>query len=127
MAPSTPDDELQRRERELQDREAAIRLRELEAEINQLPPASGSSGSSGSPGSSRSSGSTTALAPSPRTPTPLVRKIINAAKFLGVVVVAVVAVRIVSWAASLVIIGGIAWLAYQIFFADKPEKPSEKP
>jgi hypothetical protein len=36
-SPETPDEALRRREKELEERELALRMRELEAEINQPP------------------------------------------------------------------------------------------
>jgi hypothetical protein len=95
--------ELRRRERELQQREAEIRLRELEAEIHQKysPPP---------------------LAPAePETPGQLSNhKLIAAAKFFGLVVATIVAVRVATmitfWLPSVIIGGAIAWVAYKLFF-----------
>lgn len=101
--------ELRRRERELQEREHAIRLRELEAEINK-----------------------------PLDPVPLYKttkhqegksflqrwggKLANVGKFLALVVVVVITIKVATQVGYVVIVGAIAWIAYKIFFDGKNSK-----
>lgn len=93
------DDELKRRERALQEREHALRLRELEAELNQPPI------------------SPTAKHQEPRgTLKTRYKQLVEVAKFVGIVVAVVIAVRIATWLATAVMIGGVAWIAYKLFF-----------
>lgn len=95
--------ELRRRAEELRKREAEIRIRELEAEIHQQhsPPP---------------------LAPAePETSRQLSNhKLITAAKFFGLVVATIVAVRVATmitfWLPSVIIGGAIAWVAYKLFW-----------
>jgi hypothetical protein len=49
------------------------------------------------------------------------RQLIQVGKFMGVVIAVIVAIRIASWLATIVMIGGIAWVIYQIFLADRPK------
>lgn len=95
--------EIQRRQRELEAREQAIRLRELEAEINQ------------------------SIVYEPvkyQEPERRVKlwgkKLGMAVRFLGIVIVVGVAVKVASWLATAVIVGGISWIAYKIFFEKEP-------
>jgi ferric-dicitrate binding protein FerR (iron transport regulator) len=102
---NTKDEKLRRRGKELQEQEHALRLRELEVEINQQT-------------------LTTQLPISPTTkhqePETIIRRRYRqartVAKFLGIVVAVVVAVRIATWLATAILVGGIAWFAYTIFF-----------
>lgn len=92
------DEYLQQRERELQEREQALCLREIEAEINQ--PLS-------------------ATAKHHKSKWSLNRRykpIVEVAKFVGIVIAVVVVVRVVSRLAGAVIIGAIAWFGYTLFF-----------
>ncbi len=97
--------QLQQWEQELRDRELAVRLRELEAEISQQH-------------SSRHSHLKNA-APHAQ---PLnflrrfYRKLENVAKFIGIVVLVVIGIQIASWLAGTFIVIVIVWLAYKIFF-----------
>ncbi|MEM6448177.1 MAG: hypothetical protein AAF704_16675 [Cyanobacteria bacterium P01_D01_bin.123] len=95
---------LQQELRELEDRERSLRLRELELEIEQpatdvqvevMPKESGLVGSRLRRWR---------------------RKIVMAAKFFGLVIAIIVAVRVAAWLAGAVMVVGIAWLAYQLFF-----------
>jgi len=97
------EEELRRREKELQERELAIRMRELEAELHQEPPLY-------KPVKHRESRGAT------------LTKVINIAKFVGIVVAVVVAFRIASTLAGLVMILAIAWVAYKIFMEDRARK-----
>ena len=95
------DEELQRREQELRDREHALRLREIEAELSQ--PSLG-------------------VSPTVKHTEPesamrrRLKKLQNVATFFGIVVVVAVAVKIANQLAMAVIVGGIAWVAYKMFF-----------
>ncbi|MEG3895744.1 MULTISPECIES: hypothetical protein [unclassified Microcoleus] len=95
--------ELRHKEQELRRREQEIRLRELEAEIDRSVPEHLTSKYE---------------EPDSKTKGKLKqwrRKIIAAAQFTGIVIAVVVAVRIASWLATAVIVGGIALIAYKIF------------
>jgi hypothetical protein len=96
--------ELQRREAELRQRELEIRLRELDAEINPPPLYE-----------------TVKHQEAERSIERWKRQLIQVGKFMGVVIAVIVAVRIASWLATIVMIGGIAWVVYQIFLADRPK------
>ncbi|MGA7936490.1 MAG: hypothetical protein WCA35_23250 [Kovacikia sp.] len=102
---NSKDEELRRRERELQAREQALRLRELETEIYQ-----------------QSFPDQTPISPTIKHQEPEnairqhFRQAIKVAKFLGIVIVMVVAVRIATWLATAILVGGIAWIAYKLFF-----------
>jgi ferric-dicitrate binding protein FerR (iron transport regulator) len=91
-------------EQALRDRELAVRLRELELEVDQqrLPP------------------SPAKRATPERRPQNFLRrfykKIENVAKFLGIVVLVIVGIQIASWLAGTIILCGIIWMAYKIFF-----------
>ncbi|MDX2215356.1 MAG: hypothetical protein SFY66_18985 [Oculatellaceae cyanobacterium bins.114] len=107
------EEELRRREQELRERELQLRLRELEAEIHQLPPHSSQPSSQQPP----------LLHPTKHEAPPSkvktwMKKLTTVGKFLAIVVAVVVAVRVASWLATVVIIAGIAWLAYKILFED---------
>lgn len=93
------ENELARRERELQAREQAIRLQELEAEINQ--PWLSETVKHQQPKDSLKQ---------------WYGKLVNTAKFLGIVIAVVVAIRLAFWLATVIMIGGIAWMAYKIFW-----------
>ncbi|UBF28424.1 hypothetical protein K9N68_11440 [Kovacikia minuta CCNUW1] len=110
------DEELRRRENELQAREHALRLRELEAEIyqqasSQEPPIA----------------PTTKHQASENTLKQRYRQALNVAKFLGIVVAVVVAVKIATWLATAIVVGGIAWVAYKIFFESKSSEKNQRP
>jgi sugar phosphate isomerase/epimerase len=104
-SPNSNPDELRRREQALQARERALRLRELEAEIyaQNTPPEP-------------------PIVPTRRHQEPeramqrQFRKVLEVAKFLGIVVAVVIAIRIATWLATAVMIGAVAWIAYKLFF-----------
>ena len=98
--------EMRHKEQELRKREQEIRLRELEAEIDRSVPEYRTSKYE-EPDSQVKEGKLQQWH----------RKLIAVAQFTGIVIVTVVAVRIASWLATAVIVGGIAWIAYQMFFA----------
>jgi anti-sigma-K factor RskA len=97
--------ELRHKEQELRKREQEIRLRELEAEIDRSVPEHRTS--KYEEPDSQVKGKLKQWR----------RKITAVAQFTGLVIATVVAVRIASWLATAVIVGGIAWIAYTIFFA----------
>jgi hypothetical protein len=92
------ENELQRRERELQAREQAIRLREIEAQINQPPLLQ-----------------TVKHREPERSLKPWYGKLVNVGKFLGIVVAVVIAIRIATGLATVIMIGAVAWVGYKIF------------
>ncbi len=97
-----PEEELRRREKELQAREHALRLRELEAEVN-LP----------------------VLMPTEKHQEPAgklqrwKRNVIVAAKFFGIVVATFVAVQVASVLAGVVLVGVVAWVIYKVYFEER--------
>lgn len=104
-SPNPPDDELRRREQELQAREHALRLRELEAELyaqNQSiePPVS----------------PTVKHQPAEGRLNQQLRQALEVGKFLGIVIAVVVAAKIAAWLATVVLVGGVAFIAYKLFF-----------
>lgn len=99
---NSPDDhenEFQRLERELQERERAIRLREIEAEINQPQLPVHQTHKHQPPEISRNR----------------YRQLLNVGKFLVLVVVVAVSFKIATWLASIILVGGVAWIAYKLF------------
>lgn len=93
------DKELQRRERELQAREHAIRLRDLEAQINQ-PPLSGTRKHQKPESSLKQR----------------YGKLVKIGKFLAIVVAVVVSIRIATSLAAVILVGALAWVIYKLFF-----------
>lgn len=89
---SSNDEELHRHEREL-------RLREIEAEINQ-------------PSLSRIANDQEAKGALNRRH----KQIREVTKFVGIVIAVVVAVRVARWLATAVVISAIVWIVYTIFF-----------
>ncbi|HEY9729560.1 MAG TPA: hypothetical protein V6D50_24185 [Chroococcales cyanobacterium] len=100
------DNELQRREQELQARERAIRLRELEAEINQP---------------------LLYKTQKHQKPESLLKqrygKLIKVGQFLALVIAVVVAIRIATTLAFVIMVGAVAWVAYKLFFQRDRAKP----
>lgn len=105
-SPKHRDDELRRREQELQDRERALRLRELEAEIYAQPQPN-------EPPIAR----TTKHQEPKSSLQKRYKQALEVAKFIGIVVAVVFAIRIATWLATAVLIGGVAWVAYKLFLA----------
>jgi len=106
------EEELRRKEQELRDREHAIRLREMEAELYQQ---------SASPADPPLYTPTRHEEPESALKRNL-RKVIQVAKFFGIVIVVVVAVKIGMWLATAVMVGAVAWVVYKLFF-DGDRKP----
>jgi uncharacterized membrane protein YecN with MAPEG domain len=105
------EEELRQREKELKDREQAIRLREMEAELYRP------SGTAEPPLST-----TTKHQESEGKLQRRLKYAKNVAIFVAIVVVAAAAVKIATALASTVIVLGIAWFAYKIFFAGDRKK-----
>lgn len=105
-SPNSNPDELRRREQELQERERSLRLRELETEIY-----------------AKNNPTEPPIVPtrkhqeSDRAMKRQFRQVLEIAKFLGIVVAVVVAVRVAMWLATIVMFGAVAWIAYKLFFA----------
>lgn len=100
---NSPDDnnnELRRRERELQERENAIRLREIEAELHSKEPPLHKTVRHQPKGSLKT----------------WQRKLVIAGKFFVLAVATIVCVKVASWIAGFVIVGGLAWFSYKLFF-----------
>jgi len=98
--------ELRHKEQDLRKREQETQLRELEAEIDRSVP---------------EYRTTKYEEPDSQVKGKLQqwrRKIIAVAQFTGIVIAVVVAVRIAFWLATVVIVGGIALIAYKMFFAE---------
>ena len=96
--------ELRHKEQELRKREQEIRLRELETEIDRSVPEYRTTKYE-KQDSQVKEGKLQQWR----------RKIIAVAQFTGIVIATIVAVRIASWLATAVIVGGIALIAYKIF------------
>ncbi|HAX74253.1 MAG TPA: hypothetical protein DCY88_00020 [Cyanobacteria bacterium UBA11372] len=105
-SPNDKERELRRRQRELEERERAIRLRELEAEINRLDPPLYQTIRHTSEKSRKLS----------------LRKLANVGKFFALVVVTIISLKIASWLTGVVIVAGIAWFAYLLFFNSENRK-----
>lgn len=98
--------ELRHKEQELRKREQESQLRELEAEIDRSVPEY--------------------LTSKYKEPDSQVngklkqwrRKILAVAQFTGIVIAVVIAVRIASWLATALMVGGIALIGYKMFFAE---------
>ena len=99
--------ELRHKEQELRKREQEIRLRELESEIDRSVPEYLTS--KYEEPDSQVNGQLKQWR----------RKILAVAQFTGIVIAVVVAVRIASWLAAALIVGGIALIAYKIFFPEE--------
>jgi hypothetical protein len=101
--PDDKENELMRRERELEDRERSMRLREIEAELDrQNKPEAPLY-------------ETKKYETSPNSFKRFQRNLVKVAKFFGFVIVVVVAVKIAQWLVFIITIGGIAWLGYELF------------
>ncbi|MEW5858084.1 MAG: hypothetical protein AB1861_11980 [Cyanobacteriota bacterium] len=104
-SPDNKDNELQRREQELQERERANRLREIEAEINQPP-----------------LHQTTKHQDPQSSPQRWYKKLANVAKFLAIVVTVVVSIKLAATLSSVIIVGAVGWVAYKLFFEGERSK-----
>jgi len=109
---SQPQDDYQHRETELKEREQALRLREIEAELAQkreveIEPAT-----------------ETVRMQSRETPlSRWRRKLSVAAKLFVILVIAIAGITLGKWIAMAVVIGSIGWLTYKAFFdGDSPRE-----
>jgi hypothetical protein len=98
--------ELERRERELRQREVDIRLREMEADIH---------------GNNTPIYKTVKHQPE-NSRKLLTKKVILAAKLVAIGVAALVAVKIASVVAGIIIVTVLSWISYKLFF-DSKKKP----
>jgi Flp pilus assembly protein TadB len=113
MNSSQDKDAIQKREVELQERERMIRLREMELELTQqrqthdlsdpLQP-------------------TTKMARPEPTLRRWRRKAIIVAQLMGLAVIAVASIKIGTWVAMAIVVGGVGWLGYKAFFEDSPRE-----
>jgi hypothetical protein len=97
--------QFQQWEQELRDRELAVRLRELEAEVNQQHPPHHAHLRNAAP-----------RAEPLNVLKRFYRRLENIAKFIGIVVLMIISIQIASWLAGTFMVIGIVWLAYKIFF-----------
>ena len=97
------ENKLRRREQELQAREHAIRLRELEAEITPLS----QTVKHQEPESSRKR---------------WYGKLVSVGKFLAIIVAVVVSIKIATGLASVIMVGAVAWVAYKLFLESDRSK-----
>jgi hypothetical protein len=104
-SPNNEDRELQRREHDLIQRERELRLRELEAEINQ-PPLYQTVKHEQPEGKLQRWG----------------RKLVMFGKFLAFVVAAVLVVRVSAAIATIMIIGVIGFIGYKLFLEGDGKK-----
>jgi len=111
------EEELRRREKELEERERAIRLQELEAEINQVPTAEMNQ-------SQKSGGADPPLYETRKHQEPegklqrWQRKLVKIGTFLGIMVVVGATIWIAKWLAMAVMAGLIGWLGYKLFLEE---------
>ncbi len=98
-SPNDKERELKRLEEDIKKREQALRLREMEAEINE-PPLYKTVKHEQSEGKLQQWG----------------RKLVMLGKFLAIVLVVVVTIQVGIKLAYALIIGAIAWVGYKIFF-----------
>lgn len=95
------ENEFQRVERELHERERAIRLRDIEAEINEAQPPTYQTKKHQPPESSLKQ---------------RYRQLLNVGKFFLLVVAVAVSFKIASSLATVILVGGVSWVAYKLFF-----------
>lgn len=98
---NNPEKDLEAKQKEIEERERAIRLRELEHELYQKEPP--------------------LYKTVPDTPPEnklkrWTRQAIKIGKFVGVVVIGIAAIQLGAWIAGFILVGGIAWFSYKIFF-----------
>lgn len=102
---SQPQDEHRRREAELKEREQALRLREIEVELSHTKEA-------------QIDQTAETIRMQPRE-TPFgrwKRRLSAGIKVLAIGVVVVVGIKLGTWIATAIVIGGAGWLAYKAFF-----------
>jgi hypothetical protein len=100
--PETPDEAFRRREKELEERELALRMRELESEINQPP-----------------------LHPTSKHQPPETKlqrwkkQATRIALFVGIVVGVIAVIRIAAVLSSIVLVGAIAFVIYKLVLENR--------
>ncbi|MCC5637821.1 DUF3040 domain-containing protein [Nostoc sp. CHAB 5844] len=99
--------ELEQRERLLREREVELRLREIEADVH----------------NSQAPFHQTVKHQPENSQKPWVKKAILAGKLFALGVAALVAVRIASAIAGVIILAALVWMSYKLFF----ESPSKNP
>lgn len=92
------DKELRRREQELQERETAIRLRELESEINSKQPPLHQT-----------------VRHHSKARKPWYKKVVMAGKLFVLLVTTIAIVKLASWLAGIIIPSVLVWVAYKLF------------
>lgn len=92
------DKELRRREQELQERETAIRFRELESEINSKQPPLHQT-----------------VRHQPEARKLWYKKVVMAGKLFVLVVTTIAIVKLASWLAGIIITSVLVWVAYKLF------------
>ncbi len=111
--PEDSEKDIQDRQRELIERENAIRLREIEAEIDR---------------GERQKAAEAQIITSKKQATPNSkpklwnRKLIRIAKFSGFVILMIVLVRIGAWLVTIATIGAIAWVGYKLFLEEDKKR-----
>lgn len=101
---ATPEDrerELERKERELHEREQAIRLKELEDELNKSsdPPYYETEKHEKPEGKLKRWS----------------KKLTNIAQFCGITIAVIVSIKIAAWLTTVILVGGVAWVGYKLF------------
>lgn len=98
------ENEFQRLERELYERERAIRLREIQAEINEPQPPLYQ---------------TQKHQPSENSVKQQNKQLLNVGKFFLLVVAVAVSFKIATALATVILIAGVSWVGYKLFFDRK--------
>ena len=111
--PEDNEKDIQRRERELMERENAIRLREIEAEIDRGYRRKAAEAEIIKTYKKQGSKSKTQL---------WGRKLFKVAKFSGFVIAIVILVRIALWLATIAAIGALGWVGYKVFLEEDNKK-----
>lgn len=93
--------DIEQRQKELEAREQAIRLKELEHELYQKE---------------APFYKTVPDTPPENKLKRWTRQAVKIGKFLGVVVIGIAAIQLGAWIAGFILVGGIAWFSYKIFF-----------
>jgi hypothetical protein len=108
--PNEKEQDLARREKEILERERALRLQEMETEIYQEQ--------------NYQKGDAPFVQTRKDNPPEgkmkqWLRKAVNVGKFLGVVVAVIVAVKVAYWLALTIMVAGVGFVAYKLFLENK--------
>ena len=109
---NSPDDreqEILRQERELQERELALRLREMEAEIYEREKKE-----QATPAEQLPLYQTRKHNPPENFFRRWGRRLVIGAKFCAIVIAAIVMLKIAYWLSVMIMVGGIGWITYQV-------------